>query len=157
MLDDAAIQSKEDWLKWILDKRPSIQTQLNAWLRLVQTLEPGRQNNWSSHQLNEEDAAVLMRNGTNDVSGRCLVIASVRLPPPFQRRGWFKAFLSECCRENPWPQLVIEDVENPHLRGFLERLNCRVLNSRYSTTYVVNQQEVLALGTPSLQPLASYV
>lgn len=52
-----------------------------------------------------------------------------------------------------WTSLVIEDVENQHLHGFLEKLNCAMLSEFHRSSYVVNSATVLALEAG---PLLSY-
>lgn len=149
------IRTERDWRLWLATDRPTIHCQLLTWLAIAKSPAPNLAE-WHSCEMHEDEIAVLVRDRTNGVTGRCLTVATVRLPEHMQSRGWFKSFLTDCCEQNPWPSLVIEDVENARLRGFLERLNCEVLNDFYRTTYVVNRAAVLELNAGPLLPSRHY-
>lgn len=155
MADQPQIRTQQDWKLWLERDAPSVRTQLLLWLTLAQSADTS-QTTWRDCEMREKGIAVLVRDRTNDYSEQCLTIATVQLPENIQRKGWFKSFLTECCKANPWPLLVIEDVKNPHLRSFLEKMNCKALSDFYRTTYVVDQRAVLTLDAGPLKPYASY-
>ena len=150
------IVTQLDWLKWLADERPTIQTQFEKWLILAQSATVNT-TIWDRCQLSESGITVLLRDRTNCINESCLTIASVQLPDHMQRKGWFKSFLTLCCIKNPWTQIVIEDVNNQHLRGFLERINCVTLNKHFKTTYIVNKNALFAMKATPLRSAASYL
>lgn len=58
---------------------------------------------------------------------------------------------------NPWRDVILEDVENEHLKSFCERNNFHVLDPFYKTTYVVNKQAVMNLVTSPLGRYTDYL
>lgn len=144
--------SQSEWRSWIEEARPSLAEQMGVWLAL-----PGSSYLHKQCELSEGGASVLLRNSTNGVEGFCLVIATVRLEPEAHRKGWFKALLHLCLTINPWPRLIIEDVENPHLREFLERIGGVRLSDFYPSTFEIPRSSILLLGGESLLPYTSYV
>lgn len=150
MLGGSDIKNNVDWNRWLNDDKPTIIEQLNKWLVFAKE-DPLRQ--WDRCNIQSCGIKILMRSQTNCISEKCLVIATVCLSEEMQRKGWFKSFLAHCCNINPWGLVVIEDVDNVNLRCFLEKLDCKVLNASYATTYIVNQAAVLAL---KIKPLAEF-
>lgn len=131
-------KSQEEWRQWIVADKPSLTRQLAVWLYHAQSLQ-GLPSEWDRCELRAEGVAILLRNSTNDVLERCFVIATVQIELEAQRKGLFKAFLKECWRVNPWHRLVIEDVSNPHLTGFLQKINASKLSDFYPTTFEVHR------------------
>lgn len=150
------IQTSEDWRHWLARDHPTIRDQLHEWLALNQESRLG-QDTFDNCEIRESEIAVLLRSRTNCVADKCFVIAAIRLPEQVQHKGWFKSFLTECCKVNPWSKLIIEDVDNPNLRNFLESLNSVVLNDFFKTTYVVPKANVLRLNAEPLLPYKEYL
>lgn len=137
-------------------QQPTIQFQLNQWLNSQRNLGCLENQATNRKELHENGIHVLLRDGTNCVSEKCLTIATVELPQEIHRRGWFKSFLTECVKKNPWEKILIEDVKNLHLQYFLNQLNSKVLNDFYKTTYIVEPDEVLRLNAGPLRPYIFY-
>ena len=108
-------------------------------------------------QIQENGIIVGLRQRTNLYSGDCLTIHVVQLPEEIQNKGWFKSFLKLCCESNPWNDVVIEDVKNPHLLAFCQKHNFKVLAEFYPDTYIVNSEEIMALDIPPLKRYEDYL
>jgi hypothetical protein len=100
-----------------INRLPSVETQLVAWIDAIQRGEAGR-------------CITLKRNGfrlyvrrsfhlIDDADLMMLDIANVIIPEKFRGRGWFTAFrhLAECA--HPWHATYYESVGNPRLREHL--------------------------------------
>ncbi len=156
MLDQPYLRTEIDWRIWQETAHPTIHNQLHVWLNLAKLSGPTLPT-WRTCEMRERDIGVLVRDRTNGIPERCLAIATVQLPQQIQHNGWFKSFLTECVKANPWASLVIEDVENQHLRGFLQKLNCAVLSEFHTSSYVVNSATVLKLEAGPLLPYECYL
>lgn len=142
-----------EYKRWLLNERPTIETQLQRWIDEAVTLEKGTRDYISGVQLEEDGIRIVLRQHTNRYPGECLSIAAVDLPESLQNRGWFKSFLVLCCQRNPWQDVILEDVKNPYLLGFCQRCEFTVLDNFYPDTFIVNQ--LIILSTP-VMPLSSF-
>lgn len=142
-----------EYRRWLLNERPTVKALLRRWLDEAVNLEQGSVGYNSGVQLEENGIRVLLRQYTNRYPDDCLSIHAVDLPESLQNRGWFKSFLVLCCHLNPWNDIIIEDVKNPHLIGFCERYGFTVLDKFYPDTFIVDQQRMLC--TP-VNPLAAF-
>lgn len=136
--------------RWLLKERPSLETQLQRWLDEAVTLERSTREYISGIQLEENGIRVVLRQYTNRYLHDCLAICAVDLPQSLKHRGWFKSFLVLCCQLNPWQDVIIEDVKNPHLHGFCQRNGFAVLDDFYPDTFIVNQQIMLRMPVTPL-------
>lgn len=135
---------------WLLKERPSLEMQLLRWIDEAVALECSTREYISGVQLEEKGIRVVLRQYTNRHPVDCLTICAVDLPKGLQNRGWFKSFLGRCCQLNPWQDVIIEDVKNPHLRGFCQRNGFTVLHDFYPDTFIVNQQIMLRMPVTPL-------
>ena len=140
-----------------MDRIPSAKQQLLDWLQRAQTYTVGMKEHRNGVQIHEKGIIVGLRHTTNLYNGDCLTIHIVQLPAEIQNKGWFKSFLKLCCESNPWNDVVIETVKNPHLLAFCEKLNFRVLDDFYPDTYIVNSENVIALDIPPLMRYDDYL
>lgn len=136
--------------RWLLTERPSLETQLQRWLDEAVTLERSTREYISGIQLEDKGIRVVLRQYTNRHPVDCLTICAVDLPKGLQNRGWFKSFMVLCCQLNPWQDVIIEDVKNPHLHGFCQRNGFAVLDDFYPDTFIVNQQIMLRMPVTPL-------
>lgn len=142
-----------EWQLQVLRKNITIVDQLKCWLSLISTETLDNTSGWRNCQLEKDGIRVLVRKKQDFIDGtckECLVIAAVKIPGPLQNKGWFKSFLSLCCAVNPWDAIVIEDVENEYLRRFCVRLDFRVFDPFFKTTYLVNEARFQELNIPIL-------
>ncbi|WIL44527.1 hypothetical protein QPJ96_22210 (plasmid) [Pantoea agglomerans] len=139
-----------EYKRWLLKERPSLEMQLLRWIHEATTFERGTREYVSGVQLEENGIRVVLRQYTNRYSDDCLTICAVELPKDLQNRGWFKSFLVLCCQITPWQDVIIEDVKNPHLRGFCQRNGFAVLDDFYPDTFIVNQQKMLSMSVTPL-------
>lgn len=141
-------------LHWIRAESPSIERQIRRWLdEIVINGEVSAEFTRGVELVDQERLAFLKPYTNMYDKGLCLTICTVRLPPEIQHKGWFKSFLKLCCELNPWEDVIIEDVENPHLLAFCRRNGFNVIDPSYKTTYIVNKQAVMSLET---RPLGRY-
>jgi hypothetical protein len=108
-------------------------------------------------QIQENEIIVGLRQSTNLYNGDCLIIHIVQLPAEIQHKGWFKSFLKLCCESNPWDDVVIDTVKDPHLLAFCEKHNFRVLDDYHPNTYIVNSENIIALDIPPLMRCDDYL
>ncbi|EFD0233985.1 hypothetical protein QJC73_003528 [Salmonella enterica] len=141
------------YLKWIAEESPTTAQQLLAWLNRARNYTPDMKEHQAGVQIQEKGIVVGLRQSTNCYEGDCLTIHVVKLPEEIQNKGWFKSFLKLCCESNPWCDVVIEDVKNPHLFEFCKKLNFTVIDKFYPDTFIVNTDAIMSLPTP---PLGSY-
>lgn len=146
-----------EYLKWLIDESPSATQQLLAWLQRAQTYTVGMEEHRQGVQIQEKEIIVGLRQFTNLYDGDCLTIHIVQLPAEIQNKGWFKSFLKLCCESNPWNDVVIETVKNPHLLTFCEKYDFRVLDDFYPDTYIVNSENIIALDIPQLRRYDDYL
>lgn len=139
-----------EYKRWLLEERPSLETQLQRWIEEAVTLERSTSEYISGIQLEENGIRAVLRQYTNRHPVDCLAICAVDLPQSLQHRGWFKSFLVLCCQLNPWQDVIIEDVKNPHLHGFCQRNGFAVLDDFYPDTFIVNQQIMLRMPVTPL-------
>lgn len=142
-----------EYKRWLLKERPSLEMQLLRWIHEAMTFERGTREYLSGVQLEENGIRVVLRQYTNRYSDDCLTICAVDLPKDLQNRGWFKSFLVLCCQLNPWHDVIIEDVKNPHLLGFCRRCDFTVLDDSYPDTFIVNQQ---IMSSMPVTPLGAF-
>lgn len=148
-------QSQLEWRGWLASAKPCLTQQLELWLRLAQS-PSGRTSQWTSCELREEGVTVLVRSATNCVQGSCLALATIQVEPEAQGKGLFKALLATCWQLNPWPHLVVEDVENPNLRSFLVRIGACVFCDFYPTTFDIPRACLAHFPAGPLLPYSSY-
>lgn len=142
-----------EWRLQMQHKNIAIADQLKCWFSLISTETLDNTSEWRNWQLEKDGIRVLVRKKQEFIDGtckECLVIAAVKIPAALQNKGWFKSFLSLCCAINPWGAIVIEDVENEHLRRFCVRLDFRVFDPFFKTTYLVNEARFQELSIPTL-------
>jgi hypothetical protein len=142
--------------QWLQVESPTIEQQLKRWLDEIVKHRTNSDEFIHGVDLYDTELLALLRPYTNkyyDNDGLCLSICSVRLPPEIQHKGWFKSFLKLCCELNPWKDVIIEDVENPHLLAFCKRHDFDVIDPFYKTTYIVNQGAIMEL---EVSPLGRY-
>jgi hypothetical protein len=143
------------WRMWRTSGSHTLRAQISRWLEIVQSGDEDARY-LGSCDMQEEGVQVLLRFGTNCVQGRCMTVATVRIDSEAQRAGLFKDLLAHLWTANPWPILVVEDVDNPNLKAFLERIGAHVLNDRYKTTYVVPRESVSRFSFGPLRPYSTY-
>ncbi|MFE0587816.1 hypothetical protein [Pantoea vagans] len=141
------------FIRWLMKESPSLETQLQRWINEAVTFDRGTCEYISGVQLEEGEIRVLLRQYTNRYPADCLTICAVDLPESLRNRGWFKSFLVRCCQLNPWHDVIIEEVKNPHLLGFCQRNDFTILDDFYPDTFIINHQKVLSM---SVTPLPSF-
>jgi len=146
-----------EYLKWLRAESPSTTQQLMAWLQRAKRYNPEMKEHRDGVQIEEKGIIVGLRQRTNLYNGDCLTIHVVQLPEEIQNKGWFKSFLKLCCESNPWNDVVIEDVKNPHLLAFCQKRNFKVLADFFPDTYIVNSEEIMALDIPPLKRYEDYL
>ncbi len=146
-----------EYLKWLIAESPSTTQQLMAWLHRAKRYNPDMKEHGDGVQIEENGIIVGLRQSTNLYNGDCLTIHAVQLPEHIQNKGWFKSFLKLCCESNPWNDVVIEDVKNPHLLAFCKKHNFKVLADFFPDTYIVNSEEIMALNIPPLKRYEDYI
>ncbi|MFG6429113.1 hypothetical protein [Roseateles sp. LYH14W] len=143
------------WREWRTSTTHTLAAQISRWLEIVQS--GGEQARYlSSCDMHEEWVRLLLRSGTNGVQGPCMTVATVQIEPEAQRAGLFKDLLAHLWKVNPWPMLVVEDVTNPSLQAFLERIGAQVLSERYATTYAVPSDSIYRFSARHLLPYSAY-
>lgn len=146
-----------EYLKWLRDESPSTTQQLMAWIYRAKNYNREMREHREGVQIEEMGIIVGLRQRTNLYDGDCLTIHVVQLPKEIQNKGWFKSFLKLCCESNPWRDVIIEDVKNPHLLEFCKKHNFEVLADFYPDTYIVNLGNILALDIPPLGLYEDYL
>lgn len=145
------------YMKWLAAESPSTEQQLLAWLNRAKHYNCDMKEHRAGVQIEEHGIIVVLRQSSNLYDGDCLTIHNVQLPEEIQHRGWFKAFLKLCCESNPWSDVVIEDVKNPHLLAFCKQYDFTVLADFYPDTYIVNRGRILSLDIPPLKRYDDYL
>ncbi|EBS6278942.1 hypothetical protein D4F70_05705 [Salmonella enterica subsp. enterica serovar Weltevreden] len=145
------------YLKWLVAEDPSTAQQLLAWLDRARHYSSDMREHRDGVQIEENGIIVGLRQSSNLYDGDCLTIHVVQLPEEIQHKGWFKSFLRLCCETNPWRDVVIESVENPHLRAFCKKHDFKVLADFFPDTYIVNSENVLKMDVPPLKRYEDYL
>ncbi|MGE4843483.1 hypothetical protein [Buttiauxella gaviniae] len=145
------------YLKWLAAESPSTEQQLLAWLDRAKQYSSGMKEHRYGVQIEENGIIVGLRQSSNLYPGDCLTIHVVQLPEEIQHKGWFKSFLKLCCESNPWSDVVIEDVKNPHLLTFCKKNDFRVLADFFPDTYIVNYENIMSLDIPPLKRYDDYL
>ncbi|EKN6043335.1 hypothetical protein [Yersinia enterocolitica] len=145
------------YLKWLAAESPSTEQQLLAWLDRAKQYSSDMKEHRDGVQIEENGIIVGLRQSSNLYHGDCLTIHVVQLPEEIQHKGWFKSFLKLCCESNPWCDVVIEDVKNPHLLTFCKKHDFRVLADFFPDTYIVNYENILSLDIPPLKRYDDYL
>lgn len=145
------------YLKWLVAETPSTEQQLLVWLDRAKHYSIDMKEYREGVQIEEKGIIVGLRQSSNLYDGDCLTIHVVRLPEEIQHKGWFKSFLKLCCASNPWSDVVIEDVKNPHLLAFCKKHDFRVLADFYPDTYIVNYENIMSLEIPTLKRYDDYL
>ena len=148
---------RTEYLKWLIAESPSTTQQLMAWLQSAKRYNREMKEHRDGVQIEDNGIIVGLRQRTNLYDGDCLTIHVVELPEEIQNKGWFKSFLKLCCESNPWNDVVIEDVKNPHLLAFCQKHNFKVLAEFCPDTYIVNSEEIMALDIPPLKRYEYYL
>jgi hypothetical protein len=143
------------WREWQSSAEHSLATQIARWLEIVHSGEEYGKF-LTSCDMREEGIQLLLRSTTNCVLGPCMTVATIQIEAEAQRAGLFKDLLAYLWKVNPWPMLVMEDVENPNLRAFLQRIGAKVLNESYKTTYVVPRESIARFAAGFLRPYSAY-
>ena len=149
--------ARTDYLTWLIAESPSTTQQLMAWLQRAKRYNREMKEHRDGVQIEDNGIIVGLRQRTNLYDGDCLTIHVVELPEEIQNKGWFKSFLKLCCESNPWNDVVIEDVKNPHLLAFCQKHNFKVLADFFPDTYIVNSEEIMALDIPPLKRYEYYL
>ena len=136
------------YLKWLAAELPSAEEQLLAWLERAKHYSSEMREYREGVQIQEGGIVVVLRQSSNLYVGDCLTINNIQLPEEMQNKGWFKSFLKLCCISNPWNDVVIEDVKNPHLLVFCKKHDFTVIADFYPDTYIVNSERISALDIP---------
>lgn len=145
------------YLKWLAAESPSTTQQLLAWLDRAKHYSSDMKEHREGVQIEDNGIIVGLRQSINLYHGDCLTIHVVQLPAEIQHKGWFKSFLKLCCESNPWSDVVIEDVKNPHLLAFCKKHDFKVLADFFPDTYIVNSENVLKLDVPPLKRYEDYL
>lgn len=148
---------RTEYLKWLIAESSSTTQQLMAWLQSAKRYNREMKEHRDGVQIEDNGIIVGLRQRTNLYDGDCLTIHVVELPEEIQNKGWFKSFLKLCCESNPWNDVVIEDVKNPHLLAFCQKHNFKVLADFFPDTYIVNSEEIMALDIPPLKRYEYYL
>jgi hypothetical protein len=137
------------------DRCVPISQQLESWLELITESNDSTKVPYS-YQMEEREIKILMASQTNDYPGRCIAIRTVCLPEEIQGKGWFKSFITLCCKINPWQDVIVEDVKNPILLSFLQRMQCEIVSQSYNTTYIINKTNIDKLKASPLGKYSDY-
>jgi hypothetical protein len=148
--------SQSEWRSWLASSSPPLALQIKTWLILAQAAG-NKIKEWDRCQLQEGGITVLIRDHTNGVTGQCFVIATVCVEHEARRKGIFKSILNECIQANPWPRLIIEDIENPLLLKFINSIGGKEFNKQYPNTREIYSESIKYFDARPLQPYASYL
>lgn len=148
---------RASYLRWLMAESPSAEEQLHAWLGKAKYYRSDMSEHRDGVQIQERGITVGLRQSSNLYDGDCLSIHIVRLDEEIQNKGWFKSFLKLCCDYNPWKDVIIEDVKNPHLLAFFRKHDFKVLDKFYPDTYIVNADKIQVLAIPPLKRYEEYL
>jgi hypothetical protein len=127
------------WSCELRNRCASIQDQLLEWYKTILLDPPLAFTSLRNFELDDGMIRVLVRYANHPQYGklnRHLVIATVCVPEELRRKGWFKEFYRFCTESELWDRVVVEDVENSHLRSYLARMGCKQFSKSFPTTYV---------------------
>jgi hypothetical protein len=101
-------------------------------------LKSSLRNKW----LYFDEGAVYVRKSQRCIEGSiysCLDLATIEIEESLQRQGLFKLILTIFHKNNPFPMLLIENVINPHLYGYLiKQPNVKILSDL--SFYILKEQ-----------------
>ncbi|MCL1047049.1 hypothetical protein L2737_17260 [Shewanella electrodiphila] len=127
---------------WQLKDRPSIKEQIDLWLQLQGDCSSA----WSSCDFEATGIKLLFRNETNDIDGKCLVIASIFLSDDMQRKGFLKSLLKYLVGKSPYEFIAFEDIDNPILLSFCKRNSFEPVSKMYPNSMLVHKSKLQSLS-----------